>query len=354
LANSVEIEDAVQQIVISLHKGLPNLKSPYAFHSYLYRVTSNVCSKFNQREASRRYTTLEELEFELVDEKSTPPPLALEQKDDDELVRYFISRLPEKQRYTLLLYYYYDLPYKEIAEALDTSVTVVGSNISRAKKNLKRMLEEHENNQAKAQESELSHKGVAVDAMFVAAFVSGTEKAIGPAHANILWQKCVELAPQLAAGASTGPFAVNAIIAGVVAMVMVAGGVALVLNRPQDVAEPPPPIVEQLAQEEVVQLLPFIPDYVSINMESSLPYYPETCNPQSASIELSEGFGVSWLIRSQSGSVLAEGTSQTIDREIFLLLDLGTYSIEWTVSNDEGSTGTAHREFIIIDESALP
>lgn len=349
LTNKSDVEDAVQQVVISLHKGLPKLKSPYAFHSYLYRITMNVCSSYNEKDGKQRHSSLEEVEEDLVDTRSEAPPLELERKENDELVRQFISKLPEKQRYALLLYYYYDMSYKDIAEVMGTTVTVVGSNINRAKKNLKRMLEEYEKrmNAADDDDSDMSFLGVTLDSMFVAGFASAVDNVLEPSAIEMLWQKCVERAPEIAVSVPLlhGKLAaLRAVLAGLLAMGVVIGAGTVVIRYAID---------SQAGQGNplsVEQNDPFIPDSVSI-IFSSAPDYPDTYNPAGASIELSEGFPLSWCILDASGSVVAEGDSPTIAVEVFEALGAGVYQVKWEISNYEGNTGFAYRKFTITDSS---
>lgn len=351
LIDKNEVEDAVQQVVVSLHKSLHKLKSPYAFHSYLYRITMNVCYKYNQKEISKRYNTQAELDEELIDDKGKTPPQELESKERDELVRLFISKLPEKQRYTLLLYYYYDLSYKSIAEVMDTTVTSVGSNINRAKKNMKRMLEEHENENAGVEAKGDDFRGASLDSLFAAAFSSTIEEALDPGKADILWQKCIEQCPEIAAntpGVKTNKATRKAILAGVIASGAVVGVGALAIQQAID------PPVEPEEPAPITQPSLFIPQSVSIAMESSNPDYPETYNPARAEIELSEGFPLEWLIVNEAGAIVFQGEGSVIDHTVFDALERGAYQIEWTISNEAGDTGVAYRDFSMVDESNFP
>jgi RNA polymerase sigma factor (sigma-70 family) len=355
LYDKSETEDAVQQILISLHRGIRGLKSPYAFHSYLYRITAHVCSRYNQKEARRRHTLSEDLEQEPVDEKNATPHQAFEHKERDELIRLFIARLPEKQRYALLLYYYYDLSYKNIAEAMDTSVTVVSSNINRAKKNMKRMLEEHEHDLSDATGKAGSFKGALLDDCATAAAASALEQAIEPGRAELLWQKSSEQFSEVAASVAVDVTvaaklsdAVKVLLSGVAATgaVAVVGAVVLLCapepQKLQPEAEPPRSL-------PLVRTAPFIPEHVSIDMVSSNPDYPETCNPSRAELVVSEGIALQWRIKDEAGAVVSQGTSSVVDTPVFAAMAVGNYQMEWMISNETGDRGVAVRSFTVVD-----
>ena len=59
-------------------------------------------------------------------------------------VRAAISRLPKKQRATMILRLYQDLPHEEIAAILGSSVGAVKANFFHALANLKRLLRENQ------------------------------------------------------------------------------------------------------------------------------------------------------------------------------------------------------------------
>jgi RNA polymerase sigma-70 factor (ECF subfamily) len=56
------------------------------------------------------------------------------------IVKAAIARLPEKQRATLILRVYHELPHEEIAQVLGSSVGAVKANFFHALQNLKRLL----------------------------------------------------------------------------------------------------------------------------------------------------------------------------------------------------------------------
>lgn len=350
LVDKSEVEDAVQQVVVSLHKGISQLKSPYAFHAYLYRITMNVCNKYNNKAAKQQHSELAEVEHELVDDKNEAPPQALERKERDELIRQYVSKLPEKQRYTVLLYYYYDMPYKDIAKVMGTTVTVVGSNINRAKKNMKRMLEEHEKELQNIAEGDESFQGVSLDALLSAGVVSAIEGTLDPNSAMMLWQRCIEDCPGIAVGivgavkAASVSSTVKAVVASVATAGVVLGAGAATTQYAYDTHVEP-----KASPELVVSPSLFIPERVSITMVSSNPDYPETYNPVYAELDLSEGFPVGWVIVDEAGTMLFQGTGSSIDQSVFNELGRGNYRVEWTVSNEHGNLGIASREFIFTD-----
>ena len=68
------------------------------------------------------------------------PDSALERGERAAQVRAAILRLPPKQRVTLILRVYHDLPHREIAGILGSSVGAVKANFFHALANLRKLL----------------------------------------------------------------------------------------------------------------------------------------------------------------------------------------------------------------------
>ena len=94
----------------------------------------NTCLNFR---AARRPTTDE------LPELADPSAGAQERVEHDEesrRVREAVSRLPEKQRATVILKVYHDLTHEEVARVLGSSVGTVKANLFHALGNLRKVL----------------------------------------------------------------------------------------------------------------------------------------------------------------------------------------------------------------------
>jgi RNA polymerase sigma factor (sigma-70 family) len=75
-----------------------------------------------------------------VDQRAERPDAALLREERAAEVRAAIRRLPPKQRATLILRIYHELPHEEIAGILGSSVGAAKANLFHALANLKRLL----------------------------------------------------------------------------------------------------------------------------------------------------------------------------------------------------------------------
>ncbi|MBA3269535.1 MAG: RNA polymerase sigma factor [Acidobacteria bacterium] len=132
-----DASDLSQETFVRAWKGLQNFKSEAALSTWLYRIAVNVC--LNRVSLKKLYT--EPLEADkFIDPRAEEPGAALIRGERAAAVRRAIAGLPEKQRATLILRTYHELPHQEIAAILGSSVGAVKANFFHALANLKKLL----------------------------------------------------------------------------------------------------------------------------------------------------------------------------------------------------------------------
>jgi len=138
LGESAEAEDALQEIFLQVYKSLSGFDpAKAAFTTWLYRVTFNYC--LNHRRKKRLLTLpLEDISPAL---KSELPGAQLA---EEEILQQAIGKLTDRQRAVVILRYFWDLSYAEIAQILDVPLGTVKSRIDLALKTLRKVLEEQE------------------------------------------------------------------------------------------------------------------------------------------------------------------------------------------------------------------
>lgn len=136
LGDATEAEDALLEVFVRVHKSLPTFDpSKGAFTTWLHRVTINFCLNHRRK---RRLTCvpLEDVPLELHGELLTVD------RAEQQAVRQAIGELSEKLRVVVILRYYSDLPYAEIARVLDIPLGTVKSRLDLGIRTLRRILEE--------------------------------------------------------------------------------------------------------------------------------------------------------------------------------------------------------------------
>lgn len=129
--------DLTQDVFLRAYRGLTRFRGDANLSTWLYRIGVNVC--LNHLSAKRPPdTALDDAPH--VPAAGEDPAAAYARSREGARVRAAVSRLPPKQRATLILRVYQDLSHREIAAALGTTVGAVKANFFHALGNLKRLL----------------------------------------------------------------------------------------------------------------------------------------------------------------------------------------------------------------------
>lgn len=139
--NHEDAVDLAQETFLRAYRGLRKFRGGSTLATWLYRIAVNV----SLNRVSARTPPLLPLEKSApMPVGGTDPAAALVQAEEAARVRAAIVRLPKKQRATLILRVYHDLPHQEIASILATSVGAVKANLFHALTNLRKMLGSHD------------------------------------------------------------------------------------------------------------------------------------------------------------------------------------------------------------------
>jgi RNA polymerase sigma-70 factor (ECF subfamily) len=131
------LDDLVQEVFFRAWKGLPKLRQPKTFSTWLYRICWNVACDQRRAFAQQREQT-----------KSIPKQEQLEDSADwnqmhyQDLVQQGLQALNFDGRAVIVLHDLEDLPQKEIASILDIPIGTVKSRLFHSRKALREFLEQ--------------------------------------------------------------------------------------------------------------------------------------------------------------------------------------------------------------------
>jgi RNA polymerase sigma-70 factor (ECF subfamily) len=129
--DSALASDITQQVFLKLFTRIGQFRRQSEFTTWLYRLTTNTC--IDEQRRRRRFTPLPETQAAPPVPHATLPAaearfMRLEIADS---VRDAIATLKPKLRIAILLKYFEELSYEEIAEVLDCSKGTVASRLHR-------------------------------------------------------------------------------------------------------------------------------------------------------------------------------------------------------------------------------
>ena len=156
LGNAVEAEDAAQETFLKAYTRLNTYDSERKFSSWLLAIASHHCiDRLRQRRLG--WLSLDELPpWRWLSSSSRPEEVVIRGEERDE-VRQLLRQLPPHYRAAVILRYWHDLSYQDIAEAMETTESAVKSTLHRARRMLAQGALAHQNRQAVS----LAHRAVA-------------------------------------------------------------------------------------------------------------------------------------------------------------------------------------------------
>lgn len=152
LGEANEAEDAAQEAFMRAYINLHRYDPTRSFKTWLLSITSNFCIDLLRK----RRLTLLSLDNELLpahpaltSDQPGPEAATLEQERSQQ-VQHLLNNLSEEYRLVVLLRYWYDLSYQEMATMLETSESAIKSRLFRARQGLAQQIDLENNPQLAA------------------------------------------------------------------------------------------------------------------------------------------------------------------------------------------------------------
>ncbi len=121
-------QDVVQDVLLRAQRRWDHISTLHAPDAYVRRMVTNEYLSWRRRRAARHVAAT----HEALEALTTPVTDHAAHYAERDAMRARIATLPRKQRAALVLRYYENLTYAEIAEALGCGESTVRSHISRA------------------------------------------------------------------------------------------------------------------------------------------------------------------------------------------------------------------------------
>ncbi len=129
LGNSHDAEDVAQETLLTGFTNIKQLRDDEQFGAWLGRIAKNLCIDFIRRQKFKRNAFVNGAEAGQSSSKEYPE------------LEGALAKLPEDSRLALMLYYFDGRSTRNIAETFETSEAAVQTRISRARKQLREILD---------------------------------------------------------------------------------------------------------------------------------------------------------------------------------------------------------------------
>jgi RNA polymerase sigma-70 factor (ECF subfamily) len=150
LGNLEEAEDLTQDVFMRVFRARHGYQPSAKFSTWIFTITNNLALNARRSRKVRKTVAIAGRESGPLGTRPQeqlalePGPTASGQLRANEvavLVREAVAKLDDRQRMAVLLNKFEDLDYAEIARIMDTTPTAIKSLLSRARTNLREMLE---------------------------------------------------------------------------------------------------------------------------------------------------------------------------------------------------------------------
>ena len=144
LGNLDDAHDLVQQVFVRIWKSAPRYEPTAKFTTWMFTILRNLAFNEYRRRGRHPVQSLEadaeEFGYQIQDQNTASPAEGALQNELERAIDDAILSLPETQRIAVSLRRFEDLPYEEIAEILNMSLSAVKSLLFRARHDLREKL----------------------------------------------------------------------------------------------------------------------------------------------------------------------------------------------------------------------
>lgn len=136
LGNSGEAEEAAQEAFIRAYTRLDSYDPAHKFSTWLLSITSNFCIDQIRKRRAVLLSIDEPLPPHpaLHSDNNKGPEAEYMAQEREQLVQVLLKELPDEYRQAVVLRYWYDMSYEEIADVQKTTVSAVKSRLFRARR----------------------------------------------------------------------------------------------------------------------------------------------------------------------------------------------------------------------------
>ncbi|MDR1293069.1 MAG: sigma-70 family RNA polymerase sigma factor [Clostridiales Family XIII bacterium] len=363
LRDTCAAEDAAQETILSMFLDIRTLRNPEAVNSWIYTITRNKCFRaLKAKNASAMELDIEDVNVEgaiTEDDREFLPEAYAEDEAMRDRIYEIVLSLPEKRREAIMLYYYEDMSYREIAEVTGISAKTVSGNITRARAMIKSELE-------KDKEKEMRRAGSVSTKSVLGRVLDKQATKLVPAKSlaafEVMWMASIKSIPFPAAATATtakGALAgakIAATAKTVTVTVCIAGtitGAALIpgyidrQNTPGVKAEPYPSVTSTVAESDLLG-------------GRNIAFTDGDCtcghvNPNGASVAglLKGDMDVTWKIKDSRGDTVAAGDGASAGSGVSKLESdgvAGEYTLHFSLDDTDGNAVSLYRVFEIDPE----
>ena len=135
LGDPYEAEDAAQETFLRAYNSLHKYDSQRSFSTWLLSIAAHYCID-QIRKRRLQLFSLDEGEYLEPPDPAPGPEYVFHLSEDQKRIRILLDQLSAQDRAAVVMYYWYDFSYEEIASTLSMTLSAVKSRLHRARLSL--------------------------------------------------------------------------------------------------------------------------------------------------------------------------------------------------------------------------
>ena len=138
LNNAEDAEDAAQETFLRAYRSINQFDHSRQFSTWLLSIAAHYCID-QIRKNRMTIISLEDQPNQEIPDKLPGPESTLSKRAEQDRMRLLLEKLNPTDREAVIMYYWYNYSYDEIAQSLSLSESAVKSRLHRARKEMARL-----------------------------------------------------------------------------------------------------------------------------------------------------------------------------------------------------------------------
>ncbi len=147
LGPGFDVDDIIQQVFIKVFKSLPSFKGLSSLDTWIYRITSKVCTDQLRKKYRKRQLDIIDGSDEMIDYVAAPskynPDKNMEHQELSKQVFEALEKLSVEKKTVVVMFEMEQMSLEQIADILDLPVGTVKSRLFHARRDLERFLKRY-------------------------------------------------------------------------------------------------------------------------------------------------------------------------------------------------------------------
>ena len=135
-----DTDDVLQNTFVKVYRSIDKFKAESKLYSWMYRIATNEAITFINKRAKESNIGISEMQHQLVD--NLQADVYFDGNEIQIKLQKAVASLPQKQQLVFNMKYFDDMKYKDISDALETSVGALKASYHHAVKKIEKVLTE--------------------------------------------------------------------------------------------------------------------------------------------------------------------------------------------------------------------